>query len=217
MVNPQDKGPGVEALRKLDTANLRETLAQYKLALGNNESLGLGQGEASQTLRRLIAAGREELGRRHAVASTDAAAYIETAMRGRLDDLAALQQIARGDHIGEYSNDKILALGLAYGIPGPIPDSQLEDEAGERLDEYPICVEEIQTFEIVLDIGGPDELLLIECDLAPDRESHPRDRYEIRRVLYRYSWEGSAEVELAGEDRETAEAFARRVVPELAE
>jgi hypothetical protein len=48
-----------------------------------------------------------------------------------------------------------------------------------------------------------------------DDGRHPRS-YEIRRILYRYSWSGSAELELVGEDRRVAESFARRVVPELA-
>jgi hypothetical protein len=41
--------------------------------------------------------------------------------------------------------------------------------------------------------------------------------YEIRRILYRYSWDGSAERVLSGEDYDVAERFARQVVPELVE
>jgi hypothetical protein len=41
--------------------------------------------------------------------------------------------------------------------------------------------------------------------------------YSIRRILYRYTWSGSGEVELIDEDSDTAEAFARQVVSELVE
>lgn len=149
----------------------------------------------------------------------DAHAEVENAMRSRLDDLAALQRIARGEDIDEFSNDETLALGLAYGIPGPIPDSQLEEEAGERLDELPLAVERTVRFEIVLGTGGPDDRLVFECERVDGNGPEPEApaTYEIRRVFYRYSWTGSAEVELTGEDRVVAEEFARRVVPELVE
>lgn len=150
----------------------------------------------------------------------NAAAEIAEAMRGRLDHLAALQRVEAGE-VDDFSNDEILRLGLAYGHPGPIPTEQLQEEAGERLDLFALSVETITTFEIVLGVGGPSDSLLIECSTyeedAGQGHGIKRRGYEINRVLYRYSWEGSAEVELTGEDREVAEEFARRVVPELVE
>lgn len=153
---------------------------------------------------------------------TNAVEYVSTALRSRLDELGDLSKIARGEDLGEYSNDEILALDLAYGQPGPVDASQLSEEAEQRLIEYPLCVEATITFEIVLGTGGPDDRLLFECE--PLEKAGPREEvdsypqlYEIRRVLYRYSWMGSAERALSGSDRETAEDLARRVVPELVE
>lgn len=132
----------------------------------------------------------------------DAHGEIAKHMRGRLDDLA----------------------GLFAVVDGEATDTEAEDleEAEEQLDEYPLCVEATTTFEIVLGTGGPDDRLLIECNVAncsgesfrPGSGETPS--YEIRRVLYRYSWSNSAEVELVGKDKEVAERFAQHVVPELA-
>lgn len=144
----------------------------------------------------------------------DAQAEVGARLRGRLDDLAVLVPVAEGD----WSE---LEPGLAESVDLD-PDGDMQDQAQTRLYEYPLCVEATTTFEIVLGTGGPDDRLLIECDTS-DRISgtFPHEvigtDYEIRRVLYRYSWSGSAEVELVGEDKEVAEVFARRVVPELAE
>lgn len=147
---------------------------------------------------------------------TDAAAYVDTAMRGRLDDLHNLQRLANpGVDLDEWSNDEILSLDIGYGVAGPLSREYIQEQAEERLAEYPLAVETMTTFEIVLGTGGPDDRLLIEA--RPYGVSFREQGGEIRRVLYRYSWEGSAEVELTGEDREVAEAFARQVVPELAE
>ncbi len=154
-----------------------------------------------------------------AIDVTDAAGYVGEAMRGRLDDLAALRQVIDGDadlidqrelealDVGAEFEDHELQ---SYG-------SDLTDRAEERLDQLPLCIDRTTVFEIVLGTGGPDDRLLVECDTAQDWTPEGSVSFEIRRVLYRYSWSGSAEVELSGEDRETAEAFARRVVPELVE
>lgn len=158
----------------------------------------------------------------------DAAAEVDDKLRGRLDDLILLTGLSRGEGVDELSNDEMLGLGIAYGQPGPIDDRQIEEEAAERLDEYPLCVESTRTFEIVLGTGGPDDRLVFECDLSeylrparavpvPGEQSAPEIEYEIRRVLYRYSWTGSAERVLSGQDQEAAEELARRVVPELGE
>jgi hypothetical protein len=158
---------------------------------------------------------------RNGVDETDAASYAETAMRGRLDDLSELTKAAgySGRGVIAVSAAKLEALGFdREGDP-------LNEQAERLLDEYPLCVEATTTFEIVLGTGGPDDRLLIECGAvghhtvfgAGHTVESKKPVYEIRRVLYRYSWMGSAEVELVGEDRETAEELARHVVPELVE
>ena len=80
-------------------------------------------------------------------------------------------------------------------------------------------MEATTTFEIVLGTGGPDDRLLVECETGGNRRWDDRDHApcEIRRILYRYSWDGSAERELSGGDYDLAEHLARRVVPELVE
>jgi hypothetical protein len=89
------------------------------------------------------------------------------------------------------------------------------------LDQLPSAIAKRATFEIALGVGGPDRRLCFECVWIPpqSRPQDPvaitRDRYEVRRVFYRFSSSGSADVELNGTDREIAQAFGRRVVPEL--
>lgn len=148
---------------------------------------------------------------------TNAAEYIETAMRGRLDDLTILTGTADGKGEGWADPDKLEALGVAEKHATE-DDGVAAEEARERLEEYPLCVDTTTVFEIVLGTGGPDDRLLVECDsiVAPIYGDESRRLYEIRRILYRYSWSGSAERELTGDNYEVAERFARSVVPELA-
>jgi hypothetical protein len=148
---------------------------------------------------------------------TDAVAYVGEAMRGRLEDLRLLQRLGDGagkDLLREGCGDQVEGLGVE--LEGGEP---LEDQANALLDEYPLCVEATTTFEIVLGIGGPDDRLLVECDGGREESEvgAAPSGYEIRRILYRYSWSGSAERVLSGENLDTAERFARQVVPELAE
>jgi hypothetical protein len=125
-----------------------------------------------------------------------------------MDDIRALVAAA------EY-NAVPVTIGSVLGFVHPEDTSEDVTEQADRLmAELPLCVEATTTFEVVLGTGGPDDRLVFECERWPGTEGS-RDSYDIRRVLYRYSWEGSGEVELYGEDREAAEAFARRVVPEL--
>jgi hypothetical protein len=76
------------------------------------------------------------------------------------------------------------------------------------------------TFEIVLADEEPDLRLCIECyvDLlgtgGSARLPDPGG-YAIRRIYVRHSWIDTVEIPLSGPDREGADAFARRVVPEL--
>lgn len=143
---------------------------------------------------------------------TDARAYVETGARAVIGDLRLLQAVVDGDYDGG-SDEMLESLGLE------IEDGCIDvDEAIEVLYAMPLAVERTMTFEVILGTGGPDRRLCFECAVEliypPDGRVVPT--YEIRRVLYRYSWDGSAEVELVGADRQVAEAFARRVVPELA-
>lgn len=152
----------------------------------------------------------------------DAHAEIDGNLRSRLDELHNLQRLANpGVDLDEWSNDELLALEIGYGEPGPLSRETIQEQAEERLIEYPLCVEATTTFEVVIGTGGPDDRLLFECDVSQPHMGgdgpYGEVQYEIRRVLYRYSWTGSAERVLSGEDRETAEELARRVVPELVE
>lgn len=148
--------------------------------------------------------------------------YVGEAMRGRLDDLRALQQVIDGD--ADQADQKTIE-GLDIGAEYDDHELQSEpsaDQAQDALDAYPLCVDKSVLFEVVFGTGGPDDRLIFECDESPDStlidgRYRPSGSPEIRRVLYRYSWTGSAEIVLTGEDREIAEEFARRVVPELAE
>lgn len=146
----------------------------------------------------------------------DAAAEVKGQCRDRLESLSALQRLSRGDDIDEFSNDEMLALGIGYGQAGPLPDTEIEGQASEALDALPLAVERTVAFEVVLGTGGPDDRLVFECSAGGD-VGEGMHSFEIRRVLYRYSWTGSAEIELDGEDRQVAEELAGRTVPELAE
>lgn len=152
----------------------------------------------------------------------DAHAEIDGNLRSRLDELHNLQRLANpGVDLDEWSNDELLALDIGYGQPGPLEREEIQEQAEERLNEYPLAVETTTVFEVVIGTGGPDDRLIFECSTYPRAGQAEGDRpyviYEIDRVLYRYSWTGSAERVLSGEDRETAEELARRVVPELVE
>lgn len=148
---------------------------------------------------------------------TDARAYVETSARDCIADLRDLTALSEYEHAEEARQDigaeRIAGLGLD-------PEAFDRYNAEEAIDELPLAVDVTTTWEVVLGTGGPDRRLCFECDTyieSIDEDGrHPRS-YEIRRVLYRYAWDGSAGIELVGADRQVAEAFARRVVPELAE
>lgn len=143
----------------------------------------------------------------------NAAEYVETSARATISEIAKLQALTGDGREQAAPQGEWEALGLVVEGGDPI-----EDQAAELLDALPLAVEATTTFEVVLGVGGPDRRLCFECDRANwDADADRSFPVEIRRVFYRYSWEGSAEVELHGEDKETAEAFGRRVVPELVE
>ncbi len=147
----------------------------------------------------------------------DAHAEVREQAESRIAHIRMLNDLAAETaDIDSYSNDDLLALGIGYAQPGALELQQIVDEARERLRELPLVVEQRTQFEVVLGTGGPDDRLIFECH-HDGLGAHLSEGYEIERVLYRYSWTGTAEVELEGEDREIAEAFAREVVPELAE
>jgi hypothetical protein len=137
---------------------------------------------------------------------TDVTAYVGVSMRDALDDIALLVALAEGGR--ELDKTQMLHV---LDLEGPADESEIVEAAQERLYQLPLCVDRTVCFEIVLGTGGPDRRLVVEC------EHNAVQGHHIRRIVYRYSWSGSAEVELLGDDRETAEEFARRVVPELSE
>lgn len=153
------------------------------------------------------------------------ALYVETAGRRTAEAVAELVTIADlvdGEQVlEEMGHGRIAkALDIHEAEVEELSADDLREQADEYLREWPLCIEASTTFEIVLGTGGPDTRLMIECDRVEMNSvaiEQGRDRwsYEVRRVFYRYSWFGSADFELTGDDRAAAEAFARRVVPEL--
>ena len=144
------------------------------------------------------------------VNETNAAEYVGTAMEGRLSDIGDLLRLCGGDIDYEVDAERAAALGIDEG-------DYVGDQAEELLNSYPLCVETQVSFEIVIGTGGPDDRLIVECDvdmLEPSEFGGFGD-LSIRCILYRYSWDGSAERVLSGENHEIAEEFARRIVPEL--
>ena len=153
----------------------------------------------------------------HAPAKTNPVEYVGVSLRDRLEHLAPLLAIARGE---ADTLDQEIVEGLDLGAEYEDHELQNGDElveaAEQRIWETPLCVETTTTFEIVLGTGGPDDRFLIEC--VGDRDAYaPRPPYEVRMIHYRYSWEGSAERRLHGADEEVAEELARRLIPELSE
>lgn len=148
---------------------------------------------------------------------TDACAYVETSARDLIGELRTLELLTQGGR----TLDETQMLDCV-DLEGPAGEDEIVEAAEDRLFSLPLAVEATTTFEVVLGCGGPDRRLCFECrgepaDWQPDPHTPPPTIYEVRRVLYRYSWDRSAEIELSGEDREVAEAFGRRVVPELVE
>jgi hypothetical protein len=143
---------------------------------------------------------------------TNAAEYVGTAMRSRLDELSILLKVAAGE---ESTKAERVAVDLAAAGEQDADDGwDVQQEAEDRIVETPLCIQTATIFEVVLGTGGPDDRLNVECIGG---RALGCDAYEIRRILYRYTWSGSGVIELFGEDFDTAEAFARRVVAELAE
>jgi hypothetical protein len=141
---------------------------------------------------------------------TDARSSGPLSARHLIADLRVLLGVAGCRNPG-FARERLEEVGLV--LEGGDP---LEDQACALIDELPLSIEARTTFEIILGVGAPGRRLCLECrsyDRSP--EGYSEIAHDIRRVYYRYSWSGTAEVELAGEDRELAEEFAGRVVPEL--
>lgn len=189
------------------------TVAEHKPGWEGDDSdmVELGTGWGSVTLA------PDEMVERENWQTGEAEREIDAHLRSRLDTVHNLSRLANpGVDLDEWSNDELLALDIGYGQPGPLERDEIQEQAEERLNEFPLCVESTTLFEVVIGTGGPDDRLIFECnEIGTNGLNQPE--YEIARVLYRYSWTGSAERVLSGEDRETAEELARRVVPELVE
>jgi DNA processing protein len=152
---------------------------------------------------------------------TDASEYVDIAMQERLKTLKTLHMVIENEGRNVAEPDIVAAeLGIdPNDLDGDGRD--LVEVAETALYEQPLYVETTTIYEIVFGTGGPDDRLIVECNVIPPdpggvHGSHVATN-KFRRIVYRYSWSGSAEVELIGEDRDTAEAFARQVVPELVE
>jgi hypothetical protein len=144
---------------------------------------------------------------------TGARPCVKAGARGLVRHLAALSIYADGGILFDRSQASVL-----LGIDGPADREDVRAAAVGALDDLAGGVEATTTFEVGLAGGEPERRLCFECETY--EESHiladgsiSQVQYEVRRVLYRHP---EAEIELGGEDREVAEAFARRVVPELA-
>jgi hypothetical protein len=144
-----------------------------------------------------------------------AAARAPASARTTISTLGALLSIAEHEDPG-LPGHLLEGLGLASE-----DDTSLADQADRLLGEMSPALATTVTFEIAPATGGPDRRLCLECDvelLEPGEFGRFPDAggFTLRRVFYRRAWPASAEVELAGEDREIAERLAARVVPELA-
>lgn len=146
---------------------------------------------------------------------TDARGYAPISARRAISDLQVLLDIA--DHCDPgFSGRRLEDLGFV--LEGGDP---LADQAERLIDARPWGIQATVTFAVVLEPAAPQRSLRLECDpdlldLGELRRFPGRGGHEVRRVFYRYSWSDSAEVELSGADRQIAERFAARVVPELA-
>lgn len=136
-------------------------------------------------------------------------------MTGRLEHIGALLSVARGEPDSlEREVIEGLDLGAEYEDGELQYGLELAEAAEVQIHEMPLGGDVTTCFEIVFGTGGPDDRLVVECDTVPNPRL-ARPDYEIRRILYRYSWNGSAERRVIGGDREVAEELARRIVPEL--
>lgn len=138
---------------------------------------------------------------------TNAVEYAPTAAQSTTDDLDHL--VRAMEYADDLDHKALGSLGVESDDNDP---GELAEEAERALDEMPLGVDRTMTFEVVLGTGGPDSRLLFECDAIEG--IHGFD-YELRRVLFRYSWDGSREVELTGGERDVAIEAGRRWVPEL--
>lgn len=149
---------------------------------------------------------------------TKAREYVAVAMRHRLDDIATLINLSESEP-DDLDLERVDLDGL--GFSPDIEPSNVRESADVLIDELPLCVDQVHEFHIVLGTGGPDDRIIIECDVIPpqSRRSEPvaitATRYEVSRITYRYTWDGMGEIELRYEDYAAAYSFACRLIPEL--
>ena len=136
---------------------------------------------------------------------------------GRLADFRDLVALACGDDpaADTLGADRIEELGIEAQLDG---DARRED-AETRMLEYPLGVSAYTTFKVELSTGGPADWLEVVCTGDTPKYEATRDDgayYEVERIVYHFAdWFDHAEDTLTGEDREAAEAFVSRIVPEL--
>lgn len=109
----------------------------------------------------------------------------------------------------------------SLGVQGPDAEGAAV-EAEQRLDELAVKIDATTTFEVLLAGAQEDRRLCFECQgspgpVQPDPHNRPPTEYEIRRVFFRWSCEGSTDLGLSPQETEVAERFGRLVVPELAD
>src|SRR5690606_23107435 len=98
---------------------------------------------------------------------TNAREYVSEAMRGPVDDRRDLLTLADGgDPDYTVPDERVAALGID-------PGDYVGDQALESLHAYPLAVEVMTTFEIVLGVGGPDSRILVECDRGDSHDGMP--------------------------------------------
>lgn len=152
----------------------------------------------------------------------DAPARAPIRARGLIGDLRIVTAVDATDDLSRVSdipNERLESLGFDLG-----PDGEaFEDQAGALMRSMALAVEATTIFEVVLRADGTNRRLCFECSATTESTIDPASgvyvpegSHEIRRVYYTCPWEGSAALELTGEDREVAETFGRRVVSELA-
>jgi hypothetical protein len=135
--------------------------------------------------------------------------------RKAVSDLAALAAIA-GHENPDLTDERLEELGLvpAGGYP-------VEDQAGRLIDEVRVALSTTVTFEVALGGAAPDHRFRFECDVDLvedgefDRLPSDADGFRVRRVHYLGPRSCPTRIELTGEDREVAEAFAHLAVPGL--
>lgn len=143
---------------------------------------------------------------------------IPARLASRLESIRTLQRLADA-----YDDDTARAALAAPGGMDWLAETgedwnagdhdAISDAARETLQGYPLAVSSRVVFHIDLSTGGPGDWLEVFCDV--ERHEHWTE-YTAERITYHYAdWFDHASRELDGPDFDTAETFARSVVPEM--